>query len=103
MAALATPDLERTVRTAGCGKTGLLRTRRRLRMGAAVPPGRRTSNLLGKTVLRPDEKGGSARTRPEHVVGQFWHQTPEHSAYGRESGISAAIWGSRHDAPQEYK
>ena len=74
-------------------------------MGSVVPPGvRATDPLACKTASHPlDKGGGGARKRPEQLIGECWHQTPQHAAHSVDSGISAAIWGSRREVLEEYR
>jgi AraC family transcriptional regulator len=67
-------------------------------MGSLVSPSARAPDPVACRI-----ESGLARQRPAHVIGQFWHQTPECVAHGSEGGVSAAIWGSRRDVAQEYK
>jgi AraC family transcriptional regulator len=74
-------------------------------MVPVVPPGVRATNpLAAKTAALPlDKGGGGARKRPEQLIGEFWHQTPQHAAHSVDSGISAAIWGGGSGAPEEHR
>jgi AraC family transcriptional regulator len=51
---------------------------------------------------RSSRRGGASKP-PEHLIARSWHQDPEQSAGGRESGVSAAIWSQGGDKPIEYR